>query len=59
MPEENDEEYVYMNTFENEEDDDFYEALNQAAEEQDILDTDKYYDSENPDLSQLRWLNEN
>ena len=54
MPEENDEEYVSMNTFENEEDDDFYEALNQAAEQQDIFDTDKYYDSENPDLSQLR-----
>jgi hypothetical protein len=54
LPEENNDEYVSMNTFENEEDDDFYEALNQAAEEQDIFDTDKYYDSENPDLSQLR-----
>ena len=50
MPEENDEQNDSMNTFENEEDDDFYEALNQAAEQQDIFDTDKYNESGNPDL---------
>ena len=45
MPEENNEENASMNTFENDEDDDFYDALNQAAEEQDIFDTNKYYES--------------